>query len=344
MNDSTLGVFMREEILEQPQAVSRTLRREAAQAEALGALLRRRRVRFAVLAGRGTSDHAAIIGKYLFEWGLGVPAALAAPSIVTLYKRPLRLKDAVVIGISQSGRSPDVAEYVSKARAAGAVTVAITNDESSPLAKGARFRLLCQAGPERSLAATKTFTTELACLYLLAGHWMGGVRGRRFLAELEGAPAMIAAALKQEGRVAAAMRSWRATERLVILSRGFSYPVALETALKLKESAGVFAEGASAADFLHGPIGMARRQGGASGLRAILLAPRGPGLSSLRRVRARLGKFHVPTLTFDAPRVHDTFSPFPLAVFGQLCALHLSRQKGLNADKPAGLKKVTHVR
>ncbi|MBI5242813.1 MAG: SIS domain-containing protein [Elusimicrobia bacterium] len=338
-----LGAHMRREIFEQPDVVARVLEREWGAASRLGRELRRRDVRFAVLAARGTSDHAATLGKYLFGCELGVPAALAAPSIVTLYQRPLRLKGAAVFGVSQSGRSPDIVEFVRQAGRGGAITIAITNDPGSPLARAARHCLLLHAGPEISVAATKTFTAELACLYLLAAGWLGGERGADLLRDIGRVPAMLRDAFGLEERIAAEAAKGRCVERCVVVSRGFAYPVALEIALKLKEAAGVFAEGASAADFLHGPIGMARRQAG-DRFRALLLLSRGPGLHMMRTVERRLAHAGVSLLRLGPPDAPDRLSPFPLAAWGQLAALHLALQKGRDPDRPDGLRKITRTR
>jgi len=337
------GLWMRREILEQPDVAARVMERQWGAASRLGRELRRRDVRFAVLAARGTSDHAATLGKYVFGCELGVPAALAAPSIATLYGRPLRLEGAAVFGISQSGRSPDIVEFVRQAARRGAITIGITNDRSSPLARAARHCLFLEAGPERSVAATKTFTAELACLYLLAAGWLGGRRGADLLMDLGKVPEVLRDALTLEERIAAGAARARLVERCAVIARGFAYPVALETALKLKEAAGVFAEGASAADFLHGPIGMARRQAGRR-FRAVLLLSRGPGLSSMRRVERRLSRAGAGLLKLGPPAVPDRMSPFPLAVWGQLAAYHLALEKGRDPDKPEGLTKITRTR
>ncbi|MBI5208949.1 MAG: SIS domain-containing protein [Elusimicrobia bacterium] len=334
---------MRREIHDQPEAVARVLESERAAAWDIGRRLRRADVRFVLLAARGTSDHAAILGKYVLGCKLGVPAGLAAPSITTLYRSRLRLAGAAAIGVSQSGRSPDIVEFMRHAARAGALTVAITNDPASPLARAAAFGLFLRAGPERSVAATKTFTTQLACLYLLAAGWAGGRRAEEMLRELARAPEALARALALEGGIAAAMRRARGVERCVVIGRGYPFPVALETALKLKEAAGVFAEGASAADFLHGPIAMAPRQAGRA-FKALLLLSRGPGGGSMRRVGLRLRAAGVDTMALGPDPTPDWLSPFPLAARGQLAALHLALARGLDPDRPAGLSKVTRVR
>ncbi|MFA6092366.1 MAG: SIS domain-containing protein [Elusimicrobiota bacterium] len=337
------GRWMRSEIFEQAEVVARVIDLERRTAQALAAQLRRRKVRFAVLAARGTSDHAATLGKYVLGCSLGVPAALAAPSITTLYHRPLDLKGVLVVGISQSGRSTDILEYLRAASRAGAITAAVTNDRSSPIARAAEHGFFLHAGLERSVAATKTFTAQAACLYLLAAAWLGGREGARMERGLDAVPRLIEAALGREEEVRSWMKERRGLERCVVIGRGFSYPVALETALKLKEAAGVFAEGASAADFLHGPIAMARRQA-CDRLRAFLMWSKGAGLSSLRRVEKRLAAAGAAPLRLDVPDAEELFSPFPLAVLGQCAALHLALLKGRDPDKPEGLSKVTRTR
>jgi glucosamine--fructose-6-phosphate aminotransferase (isomerizing) len=351
------GRWMRAEIQEQPSVVARVIEREWRSASRLGRELRRRGIRFAVLAARGTSDHAATLGKYIFGSELGVPAALAAPSIATLYKREIDLTGSVVFGVSQSGRSTDILEYLRRASRSGAVTVAVTNAPDSPLARCARHVLLLHAGPERSVAATKTFTAQLACLYLAAAGWTGGSREAELLRELDRVPALIEAALASEEEALAPLELGAEVGRCAVIGRGFAYPIALETALKLKEAAGVFAEGASAADFLHGPIAMAKYQAEA-GFRALLLLSRGPALPSMLRVErllreagvksARLGPPLIKPLSRlgdpSDPRIPDLLSPFPLSAWGQLAAWRLAGLKGLDPDKPAGLSKVTRTR
>jgi glucosamine--fructose-6-phosphate aminotransferase (isomerizing) len=293
---------MLSEILEQPEAVARVIERGRKDAWEIGRRLRKAGARFAMLAARGSSDHAAILGKYALGVHLGIPAGLAAPSIATLYKSRLKLKGAAVIGVSQSGRSPDIVEFLEAASRAGAFTVAITNDPSSPLARAARHALFLHAGEERSVAATKTFTTQVACLYLLAAGWAGGRRGGELLAELSAAPEALQRALADGPDIEESMKPLRGLERCVVIGRGFPFPAALESALKLKETAGVFAEGASAADFLHGPIAMAGPQAGAA-FRALLLLSRGPGIDSIKRVESRLKAAGVSSQTGEYRRM-----------------------------------------
>jgi len=349
---------MRSEIFEQPDVVARTLSREASAAKKLGALLRERRVRFATIAARGTSDNAALLGKYCFEWGLGVPVALAAPSVTTLYHRTPASRESLVLGISQSGQSPDVVECVRDARKAGALTIAITNRADSPLARTAAHALLCHAGEERSVAATKTFAAEAACLYALAASWMGGPKGRAIQVRLEKSPEDLRAALETDAAIEDMARAHRGMDRCFVLGRGFMFPVVLETALKLKESAGIFAEGMSGADFLHGPVTLALRQARDPKAAAFLLAPRDAGLRFMTELARTLKRSRARLLGFSAKRgliggrgeeiffprdVPGWLAPLPWAVLAQLTAHRFALQKGLDPDRPAGLEKVTRT-
>ena len=170
---------MRQEIAEQPDAVARLCDVEGAAIAALGQRLRRAPPALVVLAARGTSDNAALYGRYLIETAWGIPVSLAAPSVLTVYRARLRLRRAAVIGLSQSGASPDIVEFLEAARTCGARTIAVTNREDSPLARAAHDTVLLRAGPERSVAATKTYTAQLTALSLLvaaatANHRLAG--------------------------------------------------------------------------------------------------------------------------------------------------------------------------
>jgi glucosamine--fructose-6-phosphate aminotransferase (isomerizing) len=282
---------------------------------------------------------------------LGIPSGLAAPSLFTAYRVGLRLRSAAVVGISQSGRSPDVVECLRAARRAGALTLAVTNEERSPLASAAHETLPCRAGKERAVPATKTFTAELACLYLLLGAWAGA---RSPSGAVAAAPELLRALLAREEELRAALEPLAGMDRCVVLGRGLSFPIALETALKLKEAAGVFAEGASAADFLHGPVAMVK-----PGLSALILSDGGAGSPSLRRAARGIARAGGRTLAFSADAAtarsaESSFlfpkgtsalaAPFGLALLGQLAACRLAERRGSDPDRPAGLGKVTSTR
>src|SRR5439155_1322138 len=207
------GQLMLNEIHERPLVLERVWREEGGAVRALARRLRAQRPRAVVLAARGTSDNAALYGRYLIETHLRIPASLAAPSVVTLYGVRVKLRGMVVIGLSQSGRSPDIVRVIESARDAGATTVAITNDPRAPLARAADEVLVLHAGAERSVAATKTYTAQLMLLSLLVAHTAGN---SRLIRAHEALPEAVARALQTAPAVAdAAALLQRARECLV---------------------------------------------------------------------------------------------------------------------------------
>ena len=330
----TLSERLIAEIEEQPAVVRRVI----ASREPESARAAVERCRLVYLAARGSSDNAATYGKYLFETR-GRVAALAAPSLFTLYHAAPDLSSAAAIGISQSGESPDVAAVVGAARESGAPTVAITNERRSPLARAAEFVVSLEAGPELSVAATKTFTATCVALARIAG------------APVDDAPAALDAALTT--RPEAERLARRVRDPLAVVGRGYSYPIALEVALKVKELAGIWAEPHSAADFAHGPIALARR-----GACVLILGVRGPTIRSLRELARDLHArgARVLALTDDdalaqasdavvmVPHASEHIAALSLVVVGQFIARALTLAKGRNVDRPAGLTKVTRTR
>ena len=342
--DLLAGADFRAEIREQPEAVARLVDRETRRTRAFALSLRRHDLRFVLVAARGSSDNAARYAQYAFGIAASLPVALAAPSLSTLYGRPPRLRNALVVGISQSGRSPDVVEVISAARRAGAPTLAIVNDPDSPLARAASEVLPLHAGLERSVAATKTYTTELAAVALLA---LSVGRRREELGQLSAVPERMSRALALEEAAGLAARTLAGFSRAAVIARGINYPTAWEVALKLKETALVHAEPFSSADFLHGPVAVA-----GAGFPALIVSPPGGAaardLSGLARSLARKG---CPVLTIGPaggglplPRVPELFSPMVAVVPGQLLALALALDRGLDPDRPKGLHKVTETR
>ena len=340
---------MREEIGEQPAVVARLaadltpFREAAAAARAAG-------VRFALFAARGTSDNAATYGLYLAGIHAGLPAGLAAPSVVTRYGATLALEETLVVGISQSGETPDVAEFVARARDAGAVTVAITNDETSTLAETAAHVLPTRAGKERAIAATKTYTSQLAALALFFGAWADD---DRLLSPMTGEiPSAMEAAIGTEPRVTALAERLATADRLLVVGRGYGYPTALEAALKLAETAYVSASPYSAADLQHGPIAIVEE-----GLPALLFAAQGPTHEQLVELAGDLiqrgGDVAVVgpdpeafpgTFTIPVPAVPEPLSPLVQVVPAQLLACSLARLRGGDPDRPRGLSKITRTR
>jgi glucosamine--fructose-6-phosphate aminotransferase (isomerizing) len=338
---------MESEIRSQPAMLTRLAEDAAPLVAELGRAISQRRPRFAVLAARGSSDHAAIYGKYLLEIQAGLVASLAAPSIYSVYGRSPDVRDALAIGISQSGQSPDIVSAIDGARRAGALALAVTNDEASPLARVADLVLPLGVGLERSIAATKTFTAELLALWLLVGAVAGA----------DPAPARrlgedAAQALAAAERALAELSLGDAASPVVVVGRGYSFPIALEIALKLREVGVRNAQGFSAADLLHGHIAAVR-----PGAAAILVGAAGPTLRSLLdcavALRARGARI---VAIGDASELHraadvavpagaaaETLAAIPCAVVGQWLTLRDAVTRGLDPDRPPGLAKIVRT-
>lgn len=343
---------MLEEIREQPQWVERAIEMERTGASELAREIRERGIRHALIAARGTSDNAATYAKYLFEIVAGMPVALAAPSVFTLYDARLDLADTLVIGISQSGQGTDVVQVLSAARAGGAMTACVTNSTDSAITRVSDHILLCHAGEEKAVAATKTYTTAIAVVALLVGVLADD---RDLLDGLARVPAMMADTLAVCEEVERSVERYRYMEECAVLARGVNQATALEAALKLTETSYVVAKPYSGADFLHGPIAVVD-----SGFPCFLFAPDGRAYASqldlALKIRERGGELivigHAPeVLELGTTRVAvpvadvpELLSPLPYILPGQLFAYYLSRTRGVDPDAPRGLSKVTLTR
>lgn len=340
---------LRSEIDEQPALIARLVTERAGEARAIGRALAR--TRHITIAARGSSDNAATYGKYLFESAAGIVTALSAPSVVTRYRSAPRFAGGAVIGISQSGASPDVTAVVAAGRRQRAYTLAITDRLTSRLARAAARTFHLGAGGERSVAATKSFTLTCAAIALIA-QGAAPPRARAALA-LDGLPGAVSEAIAADADAAALARTIARDERLVVLGRGYAYAATLEVALKVKELARVWAEPYSAADLLHGPIALVER-----GVPVLVVAARGgrgSPVALLRALRERGARILAitddPALAARADaavllrsRVPETIVPIALVVAGQLVAAALARERGLDPDRPSGLTKVTRTR
>ncbi|HZL56069.1 MAG TPA: SIS domain-containing protein [Bryobacteraceae bacterium] len=340
---------MLDEIRHQPEALARTLSSELKKIEKFRTVMARRKPRLVVLAARGTSDNAAQFGRYLIEITTGIPVSLAAPSVHTVYDRALDYRDALVVGISQSGESTDTNVVLEKAKTAGAITVGFTNEPKSAMAGIADYVFLVRAGREKSVAATKTYTGQLMLFYLLA--YALGARLR--LADLQAIPDLAAAAISLEREVAELAGRYRFMHHAVVVGRGLNYANAFEFALKMMETSYVVAERFSSADFLHGPIAMVEPN-----FPVFLFAPTGPTWPSMREMLIRLRDLKAETVVISdksnpgvtgfAPRVitipakiPELLTPIPYIVPAQLFAAALAKEKNLDADSPRTLSKVT---
>ena len=350
---------LHDEIVEQPAAAERQLASSRSSLEALATRLRERPVAAVVLAARGTSDHAAIYAQYALGVRNGLSVGLATPSVVSLYGANPDVRASLVVGISQSGASPDIVGVVESAARQGAPTLAITNDPASPLGAAADHVIDLAAGPELAVAATKTYTTSLLAIARLSAALAAepstpaGDGASPGLPDLEGIPAAIATALETEPAVESIARELAGMDRCVVVGRGFEYATAREWALKLKELAQVFADPYSAADFLHGPIALLH-----PGIPALVLAPLGAAhagqVDLLRDLRTRaidsvvvsddpatleLGRWSIPI----PAAVPEWLRPIVSIVPAQLFAYHLTLARGLDAEAPRSLSKVTRT-
>jgi glucosamine--fructose-6-phosphate aminotransferase (isomerizing) len=337
------------EIAEQPHVVRRLLDEGWPEARALGRALTR--VEHITLVARGSSDNAATYGKYLFESIAGVVTALAAPSLVTRYQAPPSHAHGAVIGISQSGASPDVAAVVAEGRRDGAVTIALTNNPRSKLGHAAEHVFPLRAGDEREVAATKTYTATCVALALLAAT-TAEARGRSALS-LAGLAEAVDEAAKAGPDAAKLARGIGRAPTIIVLGRGYLYPAALETALKIKELARVWAEPYSSADFAHGPRTLLRprtpvlllssRGATEAEARSLAgtLADRGARVYAITNDR-RLAERAKDAVVLEAP-LSETLVPISFVVAGQQLAVALARHHGRDPERPAGLAKVTRT-
>ncbi len=341
------GELMAAEIAEQPAVYARILRDGQPRIADVAAAVRARGPRFVLFIARGTSDHAALYAKYLVETHLGLPAGLASPSTMTVYDAHPRMADVLAIAVSQSGTSPDLVTPLTRARAGGAITVAVTNAPDSALARAAEFHLDVHAGPERAVAATKSYTAELLTLYLFVA-LLAGEDG----AEAAVLPDHAAALLARREAVDALAVRYRFAEQIVVTARGYNYATAREVALKLMETSYLVAHAFSGADLLHGPMAIIAR-----GFPVIAVVPTGAGGAALRPVLERLREREADTLIVgdpDAARFGTVGLPLPetvpeplsplLAILPlQQFAWCLARQRGGDPDQPRGLQKVTET-
>jgi glutamine---fructose-6-phosphate transaminase (isomerizing) len=340
---------MRDEILEQPEVAERLIAEQRVPMARLAARLRRRAIDSVVIAARGTSDHAAIYAQYVLGTRHRLPVALATPSVLSLYGAAPRFRRALVVGISQSGASPDVVGIVEAGRAQGVPTLAITNDPGSDLASAADDVVDLAAGPELAVAATKTYTAELVAIAMLSTAMVDGARsGADALARL---PTALAGALRSEPEAERIAMAQRTISHGVVLGRGYEYATAREWALKLQELTQVLAAPYSAADFQHGPIALtgpgfpafAVVSGGAvSGdLLAVLRRMRSLG-ADLLVVSNRQALRDAGAYALAVPgRIPEWLMPIVSIVPCQLHAMHLARARGLDPDAPRHIRKVT---
>ncbi len=340
-----------DEIREQPDVLQKWLESRLGSARSIAREIRSRGIEYVYLAARGTSDHAGIYAQYVWGALAGLPVALATPSLFTLYRTPPRLHKALVVGISQSGESPDIVQVIEEARRQGASTIALTNSTQSPLEKAAEFNLNLATGPERAVAASKTYTAEL-----LAVAALGALLSKKedLVDSLNKVPIAVRSALALEPEIQRKAAAYTGLTNCLVIGRGYNYCTAREWALKLKELTYIHAEAYSSADFLHGPIAVVE-----AGDTVIVVAPCGRAEQDILHLLATLRdekRARVFLLSDDQslkPSVQDEIllpvsipewlSPIVAIVPAQIFCVRLAEALGLDPDSPRGLQKVTRT-
>ena len=339
---------MAEELREAPDAVRRQQHALAAPLGMLVSRLKSRPPHLVVTCARGSSAHAATFAKHLVELHLGIPVAAMAPNIATVYRRPLHLDGQLFLAISQSGRSDDLVEAASIARYAGALTAAIVNSEDSPLASACEFVLPIAAGPELSVAATKTFVATLAALLRLTAAW---TTNQRLADAIDRLPERLAAATALDWRVA--LGALADADSLIAIGRGPTLAIAREAALKLKEIANRHAEAFSGAEFLHGPVALVEPR-----YPILMFVPGDAAAEGLRRLAADLAGKGAALFIAGLPgNKIDGAVPLPAlmpddAETDAVCLIQsfyammvqLAARLGIDPDRPRHLQKVTRTR
>lgn len=332
--------LMAKEALQAPEQIRRQLYENQNTVKDIVARVKMFAPKMVYLIGRGSSDHAGVYAKYLIETELGIPVCAAAPSVSTLFGKTLQLEYALVICISQSGKSPDILHQVKQAKQAGALCLALVNDESSPLAKLVDQVLPLQAGPEKAVAATKSFLCTLSAIASLVAQWADS---KELTLGLKSLPAQLEEVVSQSPKLG--FNDLKQVKHCVVLGRGFGYAIGRELALKLKEVCGIHAEAFSSAEFLHGPITLV-----ANKLTLVNLEIEDETFEHHKKqvdeVIQRGGQ--VLTLKVNKQdqldnKVHKRLVPLAIMLRFYLDIEGIAQQMGLNPDEPVGLNKVTQT-
>ncbi len=336
-------ILMETEARETPEVAARLIGQTERLVQ-LGARLRGLAPRYAVAAGRGSSDAAALLAKYLFEARLGLPTVSAAPSIRSIYGQQLNLEKALVLAISQSGRSPDLVDFCRSAVGPDVLRLGLVNDGASPLAETVDTTLPLLAGPEASVAATKSCLAAMMLVFGLTAHWRND---RDMIAAFERFPRILSEALDAD---------WQAAETFLdgdgpvyVIGRGPGLAIAAEAALKLKETNGLHAEAVSAAEVRHGPFALAGPD-----LRVIMFVQQDAAFAGLRQVASDLSQRGCPVLALSSsPSISQTRIPSDVEPVVELIAMLLrfyifanaaALRRGRSPDEPPLLTKITETR
>lgn len=338
------------EIYEQPTVLSRFLDQRISDLKAITSSLRESQPRFVLVAARGTSDNAAIYAKYLLSAFLRIPVGLAIPSLYTLYEQPPVMRQGLVIGISQSGESPDVLSVMEEAQRQQTPTLAIVNRVDSPLAHCADMLLPLDCGEEKAVAASKTHTAQLLAIASLVAMWLDE---NQMIRDLSPIPQYVAQVLQTHQRVREIAEQIKDHDRLLIVGRGYTHCTTHEIALKIKELAYISADPYSAADFKHGPIALVEE-----GFPLIAIAPQGKTFETMKTLIQEVQQLGADTMLISnhldfatnsarfvplPPELPEWIAPIVAVVPGQLLALCLTIARGNDPDQPRSLKKVTRT-
>lgn len=338
------------EIHEQRTVIENLVSKPQDAINALAAEIRSREIKHVFIAARGTSDNAGRYAKYLLGAHNGIVVSLATPSLFTIYERPPDLSNTLVLGISQSGKSPDIVSVIKEGEKQGALTAAITNFPKSDLGRSAQIVLDLQAGEEISLAATKTYTAQLITLAILSSVLDPT---DKYIRDLKNLPDQIHAVFEHEPLIDSLAERYRYMTHCVVIGRGYNYASAFEFSLKMKELTYTIAEPYSSADFLHGPVALVDR-----GFPSFVIAPDGkmnPQMKALiEEVNQRQGEVILISDQGELleaadhkiplpPSVPEWLSPITAIIPAQMFAMYLAHTRNLDVDQPRGLNKVTET-
>jgi glutamine---fructose-6-phosphate transaminase (isomerizing) len=345
LNNPTSMTAMLSEAREAPQVVARLLERNADLCRDLGDRLRASPPPFAVTCARGSSDNAATFVKYLLEIHSGLVTASVGPSVTSVYEARPRMRDALFLAVSQSGRSPDILNLAQAGRDDGALTVALVNDTASPLASTCEVVLPLHAGPEKSVAATKSFIAALVAGFQLVAHWS---KDKELLAALDTLPDILDKAAALDWSPALAKLS--DANNLFVVGRGVGFAAAQEVALKLKETSGIHAEAMSAAELMHGPWTLAGDH-----FPILVLSQRDETLNGVNDLVTKLNEQGVPVVVAGAAEgpasvmlpsienVHPYLAPIAMIQSFYPLVNAIAQARGRNPDNPPRLRKVTET-
>lgn len=342
---------LKSEIFEQPAVLTRLIRDQLDQVQKIAAAIRTQNVSFVYLAARGSSDNAGLYGKYLWGSYNRLPVALAAPALFSRYERPPNLQNALVVGISQSGQSPDIVSVIAEGQKQGALTLAITNDPQSPLAMAAKFTIDTAAGPEKAVAATKTYIAQLMSIAMLSAAL--SCDDNR-LVDLNAVPMLVQETLALDRFIEQEVESYRDLRQCIVLGRGYNYATAVEWSLKLKELSYVVAAPYATSDFFHGPLALL-----SSGFHILAIMPTGAVFADIFKLLSELVVTHKVRLVAISndeqalalahtslrlpTKLPEWLSPLVGIVPAQLFSYYLTRAKGYDPESPRGLTKVTRT-